>query len=606
MGGMIAFDPQLAPTPLAPPDGPLPLAGERRRRIPRGLEVFAGLLRVLPRLTGGAQPGDPMAAENGRIVRETLEGLGGFWMWIGETLAIQEEAFGVDFCRELAKISTASPVHPFELIRKTIEEDRREPLETLFTSFEEAPFAAGATAQIHRAVLRRGGWRVAVKVLRPDVDRTFRRDERMVRAVLRRFASMTRLRHLRLADAIWEFDQQFKEALDLRREAAALANMRKELSRHGVIAPRTWTRLASRRVLIEEYIPGVRLSDYIRMAETDPDRARTWAHVNEVDPDRVGKRLLRSFLRQVLEDAHFHGDLNPANVLLLRGGRLAVVDFGLVGRPSREFQDVFGRYLRALSMRDYHDAAHRLLVLAEPVPPVDIDKLKRHLIQVYRAWDFRTRTRELPFTERSYLALTAEVARTLTQARFSLEWSMMRIDLALLAIDSSLRHLCPRMDFLEEVDRFFRRHDVRIVRRSADSKQLGRSLAQTFPILERIPQKMSDFIADFEAMGARGGLAFDAPVGKVASVLAALNWRLRIVLVVLGLCLLGIFAHQELGVPSWERTDSILLERVARLPSLGLAEWSIIGVVYFLFHRSLVRVSRILSRRIAHPPQRFG
>jgi ubiquinone biosynthesis protein len=104
-----------------------------------------------------------------------------------------------------------------------------------------------------------------------------------------------------------------------------------------------------------EYVQGVLMSDYLRVARTDRFRLSAWHEANDVNPLRVGKRLLGTYLRQLLEDDLFHSDLHPGNLVLLRHSRLALIDFGSLGTTEREFLREYELFFESLNERSARD-----------------------------------------------------------------------------------------------------------------------------------------------------------------------------------------------------------------------------------------------------------
>jgi len=100
-------------------------------------------------------------------------------------------------------------------------------------------------------------------------------------------------------------------------------------------------------------VPGVVMSDYLRMTQADPDRVARRCAENNVSPRRVGQRLMFTFYRQLFEDNLFHGDLHPGNIILLRDSRFALIDFGTIGNLERRFLQAYRDVARATAQKDY-------------------------------------------------------------------------------------------------------------------------------------------------------------------------------------------------------------------------------------------------------------
>ena len=152
--------------------------------------------------------------------------------------------------------------------------------------------------------------------------------------------------HMRWQDMLWEVEQLMAEELDYNYEIANIRRMKKVLSRHNIYVPKVFSHYCSERVLVMEFIHGVVMADYLKVAASDPLRLKAWCEENNVEPRRLGKRLFFSNLRQLFEDNLFHGDLHPGNIVLLRDSRIAFIDLGSIGFSDRDFLEKYALYFR--------------------------------------------------------------------------------------------------------------------------------------------------------------------------------------------------------------------------------------------------------------------
>jgi ubiquinone biosynthesis protein len=190
------------------------------------------------------------------------------------------------------------------------------------------------------------------------------------------------------------------EELDYRYEAAHLRRMKASLRRHRIYVPKPYVDYCTPRVLVMEFVPGVLMSDYIAMRKHDPARLVTWQEANNVDPEKVARRLFCSTLRQLLEDNLFHADLHPGNILLLKNSRVALIDLGTVGTVEQEFLRTYRLSLNALVARDFARAADYTLHYA-PEAPTNVLRLREDLVRCYRLWEAKTHLRNLDYHQKS-------------------------------------------------------------------------------------------------------------------------------------------------------------------------------------------------------------
>ncbi len=583
-----------APTPLLPHAMRLPVAiGEPdsgRRRWWRSASGF-GLLFL--RLAIDARRGRLTAGEAGIRTRELVEKLGGLWIKAGQIASLRFDRLPWDFCVELMKVQDHSAGFPPEISRATLEEDLGRPIEAVFSEFSDEPIAAASIGQVHVGVLRENGMKVAIKVRRPDVAKTFEPDLSLLRlmvGLLNRFRS---IEYLRLGEAMWEVEELAAEELDYRREADALRRMRKLLRPHGIKVPKVFLRWSTGRVLVMEFIEGVRVSEYLAMKRADPERVETWLAENRIDLQRVGRRLYQSFLRQRLEGHLFHGDLHGGNMILLRDSRVALIDFGSVGMQPPEEQMKFRRYLDAVRHRRYKTAAERFLKIFEPLPPCDLDDLRRDLYRVYRGWMADADVHELPFDIRSGLYLYERMSKLLAMHRIPSNWAWLRGARAEYTLYACLKHLWPDFNLEDETNRWFRGLQRRAARRAMKPASIRRWTNEVVAALSEIPRQMDNIEEDMGERMERYVLRFQSTTSKVSQSMAGLIGVTILGLSTFGLWLVTAGIHQHVldlsGIRSW------LLRSVASAPSLTIGEWMAALVVLLGTIRVLLGARRLLE-----------
>src|SRR5262249_47012461 len=153
-------------------------------------------------------------------------------------------------------------------------EELGRPLSEVFDRFDDQPIAAASIGQVHRARLRQEKVEVVVKVQRPSVEITFRSDLAWIRRLVHTFHRLGLWPHMRWKDLILELDEIVLEEVDYRYELAAARRMRWVLRSHDIYVPKTFRAYTSRRVLVQEYIAGVTMSEYVTILRHTPEIAQ--------------------------------------------------------------------------------------------------------------------------------------------------------------------------------------------------------------------------------------------------------------------------------------------------------------------------------------------
>jgi ubiquinone biosynthesis protein len=270
-----------------------------------------------------------------------LEVLGPTFVKLGQILSTRGDLLPPDFIAALARLQDQVPPFPFDDVKKQVEGALGKPLAELFTSFDEKPLASASMAQVHAATLASTGEAVVVKVQRPGIADQVRGDA----AILVVLAQLLELvveeaSSYRVTDLVEEFRRGLDHELDFSLEAQSLLTFRRlNEGRGGVHVPKLVHELSTRTVMVMERIHGRRITELKNMA----GGSRT---------AEVVERLVSVAFDHIFVDGMFHGDPHPGNVLVTDDFDLAFIDFGLVGRVSRDAQDRFLMLLLALSLRD--------------------------------------------------------------------------------------------------------------------------------------------------------------------------------------------------------------------------------------------------------------
>jgi ubiquinone biosynthesis protein len=254
-------------------------------------------------------------------LRLMLEELGPTYVKIGQIVSSQASVLPLDVATELSRLQDAVPPFPSEQVRERIVEELGAPPEELYASFEPEPFAAASTAQVHRATMH-DGTLVAVKVQRPDIQTKIRADLGILQNAARVASARSEtVRSLDVSGMLEQFSSGVLEELDYRGEAynalTLAANMQ---GLPGIHVPSIYTDLSTSKVITQEFVVGVKVSDIAAIEAAGLDR------------DQIARNALRALVKQLPIDGFFHADPHPGNLLLnLDSGVLTFIDLGMMG-----------------------------------------------------------------------------------------------------------------------------------------------------------------------------------------------------------------------------------------------------------------------------------
>ncbi len=258
-------------------------------------------------------------------IRRMLEELGPSFIKLGQLMSVRADIFPPEYTEEFKKLQDSIPPVSFTSIKSVVEADLGAPLDDIFAEFSPEAMAAASVAQVHQAWLKNGD-RVAVKVIRPGIEKKISDDIHLMRFFaekLERIFEFARI--IGAVNLVQEFERTVFRELDMYIEGGNIekfaANF--EGSREIYTARVYWEHTA-RSVLVMEYIDGIKMDQVDRIRQAG------------IDPKEVAMIGLRAFSRQLMDFGFFHADPHPGNTIVMYDGRVSLVDFGIIGYLDEE------------------------------------------------------------------------------------------------------------------------------------------------------------------------------------------------------------------------------------------------------------------------------
>ncbi|MBB3065271.1 2-polyprenylphenol 6-hydroxylase [Limibacillus halophilus] len=305
------------------------------------LGIAPGLCRTLRFFSPRRKSGRP-----GQKLASALTELGPSFVKLGQFLSTRADLLGEEVALDLAELQDHLPPFPSDQARRVIERELGQPVATLFSAFSEEAVSAASIAQVHFAVTSEGE-EVAVKILRPQIERAFRRDLDLFYWLANlSLRAQPRLARLKPVDLVRLFEEQVTMEMDLRLEAAAASELAENFEHDPtyVVPHVDWERTA-RRVLTTTRLSGIPLDDREALLAAGHDL------------EEVLTRAAATFFNQVFRDGFFHGDQHPGNMFVDSDGNIGAVDFGIMGRLDHETRMVLADMLLAVLAKDYRRLA---------------------------------------------------------------------------------------------------------------------------------------------------------------------------------------------------------------------------------------------------------
>jgi ubiquinone biosynthesis protein len=480
---------------------------------PQAVDVIRGARRALARSRRYSQisriavrhglgpylrgrPLRPADAAGGRAalalsLRRALEEGGVTFTKLGQLLSTRRDLLPEEFISELAQLQDRAEPARWEQVEEVIAQSLGAPAGQVFAKLQPEPAAAASIAQVHKAWLRGGdgaGADVAVKVQRPGIRATVDQDLDILLRMAVRLEDRARwARAVGTAGVAEGFAAALREELDFRVEARNMAavaatwagQQRAAPGRVLVVLPAVHEQLCTEHVLVIEWLEGVSL----RAAGPLIDE-------RGLDRAELSRALLRSMVYQITEGGVFHADPHPGNVLLLADGRLALLDFGAVGRLDAQQRSALQNLLLALGRGDPAALRDALLELVTRPDDIDEQQLERALGQFMArhlaggaAATTEMFTGLFRLASRFELAIPAEIATVLR---------------ALATLEGTLTLLTPGIDIAAEARAYAADHLAAQLSPRGVPKSAADELIALLPVLRRLPRRFDRITAAME------------------------------------------------------------------------------------------------------------
>ena len=353
-----------------------------------------------------------------------LTALGPAYIKFGQILSTRPDVVGDEMAIQLRVLQDKLPPFPLEQAKAEVEKELGQPLEALFSSFSE-PVAAASIAQVHHATIAETGDDVAVKVLRPGIEKAFRKDIDAFYLAARMVEIFSPgSRRLRPMEVIEHFDGVVRGELDLRLESASASEFAANTANDkGFQLPEIKWNLSARRVMTLGWADGAPMGDNDAIDAAGHDRVE------------LSGRVLQLFLNHALRDGYFHADMHQGNLKVAANGDIIAYDFGIMGHIDEYTRRVYAEILFGFVRRDYmrvakvhfeagyvpadkdvEEFARALRAVGEPIFGMDathisMARLLTYLFEVTERFGMETRT-ELILLQRTMVVVEG-VARSL-------------------------------------------------------------------------------------------------------------------------------------------------------------------------------------------------
>ncbi len=415
-------------------------------------------------------------------LRQAFERLGPTFVKFGQLLSLRPDLVPKEYSEEFEKLQDHVPSFSYLKVKSMIEQDLQKPLSKVFSSFDKIPLASASIAQVHRAVLK-SGKKVVVKVQRPNIKEVLDTDLdilfHLANSLEKHFTS---IKNYNPVEVVKEFALWTRKELNFEIEARNATILREKLKEnHAVIIPTVYPAFSSKRILTMDFIDGVKINDLAALKKYHVDR----------------KELVMTYFTSILEQALLHGlfhaDPHPANIFVQKNGKIAYIDYGIVGELTPQDQKKIIRFINSIHDKDAQRSMDIITSLAKDTSKANLVDFKNHakeiLEEVYKS----------EVGEKSFGNALYEIIGKGAQYGVIFDPNHVLMAKAVYQAEGLAMTLYPQFKVAEGLDEFSKKYLKETYAPSQVAKKIAIAFWSKKELLEDLPEHLSKIIAKIEA-----------------------------------------------------------------------------------------------------------
>ena len=435
-------------------------------------------IRLLTRMVS---LGRNLKAPRGERLRQALERLGPIFVKFGQVLSTRRDLLPPDIANELARLQDRVPPFDSALAIAIIERAFGRPIGQVFATFERTPVASASIAQVHFATLP-DGREVAVKVLRPNMLAAIEKDLALIHMLA---GWVERLsadgKRLKPREVVAEFDTHLHDELDLLREAANAAQLRRNMQDLNlVMIPEMFWDFCMPNVMVMQRMKGVPISQIERLRDAG------------IDISKLARDGVTIFFTQVFRDGFFHADMHPGNIQVSLDaatfGRYISLDFGIMGTLTEVDKEYLAQNFSAFFQRNYKRVAELHIESGWVPASTRVDELEAAIRACCEPYFDR------PLKEISLGLVLMRLFQTSRRFHVEIQPQLVLLQKTLLNIEGLGRELDPELDLWSTAKPFLERWMIEQVGPEKLLAQLKAEAPTYAKLLPGLPRLLQQFL----------------------------------------------------------------------------------------------------------------
>lgn len=416
-------------------------------------------------------------------IRLVCERLGPTFVKLGQILSLRNDLLPEEYTLELEKLQDAVAPFPFQEVQKILEEEYHRPVHEVFKRIQQRPVASASLSQVHIAYLKKNNKKVALKVQRPGIQEVVKRDLNILTFIARRMEKhSTEFERLHPTRVISEFTEWTLRELDFLCEAGHMLRLQYVLRDvEDVVIPRVYQELTTSRVLVMEYIKGIKGNDMKMMKQA------------QIHPKEIAALCVRATLQQILIEGFFHADPHPGNFAALPGGKLVLYDFGMVGYLEPTVRRELSHCLFCFLEKNPEGYVRHILHLVEVSESSDILGFSRGVMTLLNQWMYS----EKP--QKNIAKSFHRVVSLSTRYDVTFHSDLVLFARVLMMLESIAKKLDPRFEIHQAIQPFIKEMQRSMLRPKRNTfKVLQTEFFDSVEIIKHLPEQTSRILKKLE------------------------------------------------------------------------------------------------------------
>lgn len=414
-------------------------------------------------------------------LRMALGELGPTFIKLGQFLSTRPDLVGVALADELQQLQADVPADPPEVARRILEIELGSPPDQVFQSFDDQPLASASIGQVHRARLKTGE-QVVVKIQKAGIQRKVEVDLDILTGLAQMAERIPEFENYRPIAMAAEFRRVFRHELDFTREARNMRQFGRDFHRDPAVhIPTCYPELSTNRVLVMEYVEGIKLSDTKGLVDSG------------LDLDQIARRGAALYLEMIFGKGFYHADPHPGNALVMPDNVIALIDFGMVGRIDERLHEDIEEMLLAIANQDAEHLT-AIIVRVGSVPSgldraslsLDVaDFISLYASQSLDDFDLTGALNDMTEMIRSYqISLPARVAMLIK---------------VLVTLEGTAQLLSPRFSLAEVMRPYRKRMILKRLSPGRKIRKMRRFYAQLEHLVETLPRGLAEILEQVQS-----------------------------------------------------------------------------------------------------------